>query len=89
MLNGENITMNQNLIAYYIDQLTEADAMKLAKQYNVNVTNQEIKVILPFLKKNRYRINKQNKNALLNEAQKILSPETYKKAVITIDKFLK
>ncbi len=81
--------MNQNLIAYYIDQLTEADAMKLAKQYNVNVTNQEIKVILPFLKKNRYRINKQNKNALLKEAQKILSPETYKKAVITIDKFLK
>lgn len=81
--------MNQNLIAYYIEQLTEIDAIKLAKQYNVNVTNQEIKVILPFLKKNRYRINKQNKNALLNEAQKILSPETYKKAVITIDKFLK
>ena len=83
------IIMNQNLIAYYIEQLTEADAMKLAKQYNVNVTNQEIKVILPFLKKNRYRINKQNKKALLSEAQKILSPETYKKAVITIDKFLK
>lgn len=83
------IIMNQNLIAYYIEQLTEADAMKLAKQYNVNVTNQEIKVILPFLKKNRYRINKQNKNALLSEAQKILSPETYKKAVITLDKFLK
>ena len=82
-------TMNQNLIAYYIDQLTEADAMKLAKQYNVNVTTQEVKVILPFLKKNRYRINKQNKNVLLKEAQKILSPETYKKAVITIDKFLK
>lgn len=81
--------MNQNLIAYYIEQLTEADAMKLAKQYNVNVTNQEIKVILPFLKKNRYRINKQNKNALLSEAQKILRPETYKKAVITLDKFLK
>ena len=83
------IIMNQNLIAYYIEQLTESDAIKLARQYNVNVTNQEIKVILPFLKKNRYRINKQNKNALLNGAQKILSPETYKKAVITIDKFLK
>ena len=39
------IIMNQNLIAYYIEQLTESDAIKLARQYNVNVTNQEIKVI--------------------------------------------
>lgn len=81
--------MNQNLIAYYINQLTEADATKLARQYNITLTNSEIKTILAFLKKNRFRISKENKNALLKEAKPLVSKETYQKIVALIDKFIK
>lgn len=81
--------MNQNLISYYINQLTEADAAKLARQYNITLTNSEIKTILSFLKKNRNRINKENKDVLLKEAKPLVSKETYQKIVALIDKFLR
>ena len=80
--------MNQNLIVYYINQLTLEDVKKLAKQYNVKLDDNESKVILNFLKKNKLRINKENKNALLREAKPLLKKSTYDTLVLTIDKFL-
>lgn len=88
MLNNRGMTMNQNLIVYYINQLTLEDVKKLAKQYNVKLDDNESKVILNFLKKNKLRINKENKNALLREAKPLLKKSTYDTLVLTIDKFL-
>lgn len=81
--------MNQNLIAYYINQLTLEDAKKLAKQYNVRIEDNEAKIILNFLKKNKMRINKENKNVLLKEVKPLLKKDTFNTLVMTIDKFLK
>ena len=81
--------MNQNLIAYYINQLTLSDATRLAKQYHIDLTQNEIKTILDFLKKNRFRVNRENKNTLLKEAQPLFSKETYNKIVLLVDKFIK
>ena len=80
--------MNQNLIVYYINQLTLEDVKRLARQYNVKLDDNESKVILNFLKKNKTRISKENKNVLLKEAKPLLKKSTYDTLVLTIDKFL-
>ncbi len=80
--------MNQNLIVYYINQLTLDDAKRLAKQYNVQIDDNEARVIVNFLKKNKNRISKENKNVLLKEARPLLKKSTYDTLVLTINKFL-
>ena len=81
--------MNQNLIAYYINQMTLTDALKLAKQYNVEISQDEATKILDFLKKNRFKVNKENKNALLKEARHLVKEATYQKATVLLDQLLK
>lgn len=81
--------MNQNLIAYYINQMTLTDALKLAKQYNVEISQGEATKILDFLKKNRFKVNKENKNALLKEARHLVKESTYQKATVLLDQLLK
>lgn len=71
-----------------ISTLTPEMAVKLAKKYGVTFTLEEAKIIVPFIKAHKNELKKENKNRLLAEGKKIVSPETYRKVEQLLGKVL-
>lgn len=80
--------MANPMVNMYISTLTPDSAIKLAKQYGVDLTYDEASKIVPFLKRNKNNLNKENKNRLLNEGRNLVKPQTYSKIVTLIDRFI-
>ena len=76
------------MVNMYISTLTPDSATKLAKKYCVDLTYDEASKIVPFLKRNKNNLNKENKNRLLNEGRNLVKPQTYSKIVTLIDRFI-
>ena len=53
-----------------------------------DLTYDEASKIVPFLKRNKNNLNKENKNRLLNEGRNLVKPQTYSKIVTLIDRFI-
>lgn len=81
--------MNQRLIAYYINSLSVSDAMRLARNYEVDLSEEETRIILPFLKKHRYELKVDNKETLLAEIKKEVTEVTYLKIETVLNQFIK
>lgn len=82
------IKMANPMVNMYISTLTPDLAIKLAKKYGVDLTYDEASKIVPFLKRNKNNLNKENKNRLLNEGRNLVKPQTYSKIVTLIDRFI-
>ncbi len=82
------IKMANPMVNMYISTLTPNSAIKLAKKYGVDLTYDEASKIVPFLKRNKNNLNKENKNRLLNEGRNLVKPQTYSKIVTLIDRFI-
>lgn len=82
------IKMANPMVNMYISTLTQDSAIKLAKKYGVDLTYDEASKIVPFLKRNKNNLNKENKNRLLNEGRNLVKPQTYSKIVTLIDRFI-
>ena len=76
------------MVNMYISTLTPDSAIKLVKKYGVDLTYDEASKIVPFLKRNKNNLNKENKNRLLNEGRNLVKPQTYSKIVTLIDRFI-
>ena len=80
------------IIFSIVDKIYEARRekrkAKLAKKYGVDLTYDEASKIVPFLKRNKNNLNKENKNRLLNEGRNLVKPQTYSKIVTLIDRFI-
>ena len=82
------IKMANPMVNMYISTLTPDSAIKLPKKYGVDLTYDEASKIVPFLKRNKNNLNKENKNRLLNEGRNLVKPQTYSKIVTLIDRFI-
>lgn len=82
------IKMANPMVNMYISTLTPDSAIKLAEKYGVDLTYDEASKIVPFLKRNKNNLNKENKNRLLNEGRNLVKPQTYSKIVTLIDRFI-
>ena len=82
------IKMANPMVNMYISTLTPDSAIKLDKKYGVDLTYDEASKIVPFLKRNKNNLNKENKNRLLNEGRNLVKPQTYSKIVTLIDRFI-
>lgn len=82
------IKMANPMVNMYISTLTPDSAIKLAKKHGVDLTYDEASKIVPFLKRNKNNLNKENKNRLLNEGRNLVKPQTYSKIVTLIDRFI-
>lgn len=80
--------MANQMAAMYIASLTPDSAIKLAKRYGVDFSYDEAMIIVPFLKRHKNDMTKENKNRLLAEGRNLVKPETYRKVVTLLDKFI-
>lgn len=81
--------MNQKIIDYYIDNMSIQDARRIARSYGGDFTLAEASVIVPFIKSHKKYLKKENKEYLLAEIKKVVSPTTYDKIVVMTNRFLK
>lgn len=81
--------INQRLIAYYINSLSLPEAMRLASNHGVILTEEEARTVLPFLKKRRYDLRAEKKESLLEEIKTEVSETTFQKLVTLIDRLIK
>ena len=58
------------LILYYLDKITNQDALEFCRRNNWDFSNEEISLILKFARKYRFYINVESKNYLLSEFKK-------------------
>lgn len=75
-------------IANYIERMTEKDAQKLAHKYGLSFNEEEIALLLPFLKEHRYELHRKNKDYLLSEVKKVVPSTTYMKIEMILSSFL-
>ncbi|CDD91271.1 unknown [Coprobacillus sp. CAG:826] len=76
------------LVAYYVDKMDENDARKLIKKYGFDFTDQEIAMLLPFVKQHKYELHRRNKDILLSELKKVVPTTTYQKIEMILQSYL-
>ena len=67
------------LILYYLDKITNQDALEFCRRNNWDFSNEEISLILKFARKYRFYINLESKNYLLSEFKKVADDATFNK----------
>ena len=80
--------MANPMLNMYISTLNTNTLIKLAKKYGIDLTEDEANKLVPFIKRNKNYLNKENKNRLLNEGRNLVRPQTYSKIVTMIDRFI-
>ncbi len=75
------------MASYYINNLTFDSAKKYVRQYGLDFTDEEIRVLLAFAKENQNDFQRKNKPLLLAKLEKRVSPTTYQKIVRLLAKF--
>lgn len=69
--------MLEILIKEYISKLTEIDIKKYAKDYNINITDDECKVLYLYAKNYWKDFYKGEPKELINEIKEKLNPATF------------
>ena len=75
------------LILYYLDKITNQDALEFCRRNNWDFSNEEISLILKFARKYRFYINLESKNYLLSEFKKVADDATFNKVNEIYNKF--
>lgn len=75
------------LILYYLDKITNQDALEFCRRNNWDFSNEEISLILKFARKYRFYINVESKNYLLSEFKKVADDATFNKVNEIYNKF--
>ena len=68
--------------------MDENDARKLIKKYGFDFTDQEIAILLPFIKKHKYELHRRNKDILLSELKKVAPTATFQKIEMILQSYL-
>lgn len=69
--------MYEFLIKEYVDKLTENDIKKYAKGYNININDDECKVLYLYAKNYWREFYNNEPKDLINELKEELRPETF------------
>lgn len=69
--------MYEFLIKEYINKLTEEDIKKYAKGYNIDINDDEAKILYLYAKNYWYDFYKSEPKELLSELKEKLRPNTY------------
>lgn len=69
--------MYEFLIKGYIDKLTETDIKKYAKNYNIDINDEECKVLYLYAKNYWKDFYKDEPKELINELEEKLRPDTF------------
>ena len=75
------------LILYYLDKITNQDALEFCRRNNWDFSNEEISLILKFARKYRFYINVESKDYLLSEFKKVADDATFNKVNEIYNKF--
>ena len=75
------------LILYYLDKITNQDALEFCRRNNWDFSNEEISLILKFARKYRFYINVESKDYLLSEFKKVAEDATFNKVNEIYNKF--
>lgn len=76
------------LITFYIDHLSNEDAYAFASKYGIRFTNEELNILVPFVKLHKNDIHRHKKNYLLDEIKKVVEPTTYQKIDCLLNQLL-
>lgn len=69
------------IIKNYVDNLKEKDIINFAKKRNIDINNEEIKIIYLYIKNYWLIFYKGNPNELLMELKEKLRPTTYEQLI--------
>lgn len=76
------------MINMAVNSLTPDSAIKLARRYGVEFTKEEAEILLPFIRRHKNDLVKENKTKLLNEVKGVVSSTTYSKISRLVNKFI-
>ena len=79
--------MNKQLIYSYISKLTKEDIIKFINNQNFSIEENEIDLIYNYIKTNPETIIN-NKELVLNDAKKLLKPDTYNNLTTIYNKYI-
>lgn len=85
---GDFVMIPQRLITFYIDHLSYEDADNFASKYGVKFTNDELNILVPFVKLHKNDMHRHKKNYLLEEIKKVVEPTTYQKIDYLLNQLL-
>jgi hypothetical protein len=71
--------MNEFLIKNYISKITKEDINKFAKKHNIELTNEELKLVEQYIKNDWKTIIYGNPKPILDSLKEKLNQETYQK----------
>lgn len=84
-----NESFIEQMINHKINQMTAGELVRLAKSYDIHITQREARKVLLILKKEKVRISDQKQvNKILKQVEKEVSPQAMKKAKKLFDHFM-
>lgn len=71
--------MYEIIIRDYVNKLTEEDIIKYGKKKNININNEEAKILYVYAKNYWKEFYKNNPTDLIEELKEKLTPDTFQK----------